>query len=400
MTHANGSSGLLSRFKELFGAPSLGYRAPGRVNLIGEHTDYNAGFVLPAAIGFWCWVAAAPREDDKLIIHSENLNETIEAQLDANHLNRLRKWSDYPLGVASILQKSGYRLRGANLYVRGEIPLGAGLSSSAALEVGVACALLDLSGYQFERTKIAMLCQRAENEFVGARVGIMDQFVCCNAQAAHVLLLDCRSLEYRAVPFPDGVQLVVCNTLVKHEHGEGEYNLRRRECEEGVQKLSTVLPGIHALRDVMLRDLENHRKLLSDTVYRRCRHVITENERVPKAAAALESGDLASVGKLMAESHRSLRDDYEVSCPELDLIVDLAAKQPGVYGARMTGGGFGGCTVNIVDRAATAEFKQQITEQYSAATGRHPDVFVCDTSEGVERVPLDAIEPATRKLPA
>lgn len=400
MTQSNSNSGLLSKFQELFGLPSLGYRAPGRVNLIGEHTDYNAGFVLPAAIGFWCWVAAAPREDGKLVIHSENFHESVEALLAGNHLQRLRKWTDYPLGVAAILQQSGYRLRGTNLYVRSEIPLGAGLSSSAALEVGVACALLDLSGYEFERTKVAMLCQRAENEFVGARVGIMDQFVCCNAQAAHVLLLDCRSLEFRAVPFPKGIQLVVCNTMVKHEHGDGEYNLRRRECEEGVQKLATVLPRIQALRDVTMQDLENHRKLLSDTVYRRCRHVISENERVPKAAAALESGDLDGVGTLMAESHRSLRDDYEVSCPELDLMVDLAAKQRGVCGARMTGGGFGGCTVNLVDRAATAEFRRQISQQYFAATGRQPDVFVCDTSKGVERVSLEAIEPATRKLPA
>ena len=398
MTYTNGSTGLLSKFKELFGAASLGYRAPGRVNLIGEHTDYNGGFVLPAAIGFSCWVAAAAREDAKLTVHSENLNETIEVLLDGNHLHRSRKWSDYPLGVASILQKSGYRLRGANLYIRSEIPLGAGLSSSAALEVGVACALLDLSGYQFERTNVAMLCQRAENEFVGARVGIMDQFVCCNAQAAHALLLDCRSLEYRAVPFPEGVQIVVCNTMVKHEHGDGEYNARRRECEQGVQRLSTVLPGIQALRDVSSRDLENNRKLLSDTAYRRCRHVITENERVPKAAVALERGDLAMVGKLMADSHHSLRDDYEVSCPELDLMVDLATKQPGVHGARMTGGGFGGCTVNLVDRASTSEFKRHIKEKYTAATGRRPDVFVCDTSEGVERIPLGAVEPATRTL--
>ncbi len=344
----NRSSDLVSRFRALFGSPSsLVYRAPGRVNLIGEHTDYNAGFVLPAAIGFWCWIAAAPREDNKLMIHSENYQETIEAKLDGNHLHRTRKWSDYPLGVASVLQESGYRLRGANLYVRGEIPLGAGLSSSAALEVGAACALLEISGHELDRTKIALLCQRAENEFVGARVGIMDQYVCCEARVEHALLLDCRSVEHVPVKLTPGVQLVVCNTMVKHEHGDGEYNVRRRDCEEGVQLLSTVLPGIQALRDVTLRDLEDHRKLLSETVYRRCRHVITENRRVPQAAEALERGDLHTLGELMAESHRSLRDDYQVSCPELDLMVDLAAKHSGVYGTRMTGGGFGGCTVNL-----------------------------------------------------
>jgi len=376
----------------------LGYRAPGRVNLIGEHTDYNAGFVLPAAIAFWCWIAAAPREDNKLIIHSENYHETIEADLDGNHLHRTRKWSDYPLGVASLLQKSGYRLRGANLYVRGEIPLGAGLSSSAALEVGVACALLEISGHELGRTKIALLCQRAENEFVGARVGIMDQFVCCEARAEYALLLDCRSVEHTPVRLTPGVQLVVCNTMVKHEHGDGEYNLRRRDCEEGVQLLSTALPGIQALRDVTLRDLEDHRKLLSETVYRRCRHVITENRRVPQAAEALERGDLGTLGELMAESHRSLRDDYQVSCPELDLMVDLAAKHPGVYGARMTGGGFGGCTVNLVDRATAIEFKRSIAAQYSAATGCYPDVFVCQTSSGVERL-SSTPAPAGREPP-
>lgn len=394
-----GIANLIFRYSALFGAPAFGYRAPGRVNLIGEHTDYNAGFVLPAAIDFSCWVAAGPREDGKLIVHSENFHDTVEARLDGNHFQRSRRWSDYPVGVASILQKSGYSLRGTNLYVRGEIPLGAGLSSSAALEVAVACALLEIAGHEMARTKIAEVCQRAENEFVGAHVGIMDQFVSCNGRAGHVLLLDCRSLEHRAVPFPPAVQLVVCNTMVKHEHGDGEYNLRRRECERGVEKLSSVLPGIQALRDVSLHDLETHRGLLSEVIYRRCRHVVTENERVPKAAAALESGDITAVGELMAESHRSLRDDYQVSCPELDLMVDLARKHEGVYGSRMTGGGFGGCTVNLVDRSMTAEFKRRIAMEYHAATGRHPDIFVCDTSEGVERLPLGAAEPATRELP-
>jgi galactokinase len=390
---------LVARFQALFGSPSICYRAPGRVNLIGEHTDYNGGFVLPASIGFSCWVAESPREDDKLLIHSENFNETIEARLDGNHLHRSRKWGDYPLGIAWVLQKSGYRLRGANIYVRGEIPLGAGLSSSAAIEVAVACALMERAGYEIDRTKIASLCQRAENEFVGARCGIMDQFVCCYGRAAHVLLLDCRSLEHKQVPFPHEVRLVVCNTMVKHEHGDGEYNLRRQECEEAVQKLSNALPGIQALRDVTLQDIERHRGLLTDVIYRRCRHVITENERVPRAAGALADGDIGLLGELMAASHRSLRDDYQVSCPELDLMVDLAAKQTGIYGSRMTGGGFGGCTVNLVSRASAPEFKRRIAAEYHAATGRHPDIFICDTSEGVERVPLDSIEPATQKVP-
>lgn len=391
----NNSTDLLAKFQALFGEPRVVFRAPGRVNLIGEHTDYNGGFVLPACIGFSCWVAAGPRGDGKLIVHSENFNETVEARLDGNHLHRSRKWSDYPLGVAWVLQRSGYRLRGANLYVRGEIPLGAGLSSSAAIEVAVACALLDAAGYEIDRIKIPTFCQQAENEFVGARCGIMDQFVCCNGRVSHVVLLDCRSLEHHLVAFPREMQLVVCNTMVKHAHGEGDYNLRRMECEEGVRKLSAALPGIETLRDVTLSALDEHRGLLSETIYRRCRHVITENARVPQAVAALREGDIGMLGDLMGESHQSLRDDYQVSCPELDLMVDLASKHSGVYGSRMTGGGFGGCTVNVVDRAVAAEFKRGIAAEYRAATGRSPDIFVCETSQGVERVPLDRVEHAT-----
>lgn len=391
-------SDLVSGYRALFGTPAFGYRAPGRVNLIGEHTDYNQGFVLPAAINFSCWVAAAPRDDNKLVVHSENFHDTVEAVLKGNYLQRSRRWSDYPLGVASVLEESGYSLPGANLYIRGEIPLGAGLSSSAALEIAVACALLEIAGREVPRVKIAEICQRAENEFVGAHVGIMDQFVSCNGRAGHVLLLDCRTLKHRAVPFPGTVQLVVCNTMVKHEHGDGEYNMRRRECEAGVEKLSRVLPGIQALRDVSLQQLEAHRSRLPEVIYRRCRHVVTENERVPKAAAALESGDIVAVGEMMAESHRSLRDDYQVSCPELDLMVDLARKHEGVYGSRMTGGGFGGCTVNLVDRSATVEFKRHVAMEYHGATGRHPDIFVCDTSDGVERLSLGAAESAAREL--
>jgi galactokinase len=387
-------SKLQAKFLESFGPPAVLYRAPGRVNLIGEHTDYNDGFVLPAAIGFSCWAAASPRDDDKLVVYSQTYNEQAEASLEGNQLRRAGKWSDYPFGIARILQTSGFPLGGANLAVAGDIPLGAGLSSSAAFEIAIACCLLDLSGHKIDRTKLAQLAQRAENEFVGARCGIMDQFICCHGRAGHALLLDCRTLDHRQVPFPEEMRLVVCNTMVTHEHGTGEYNVRRRECEEGVRRLAAVLPGIRALRDVSLHDLEKHASLLPDVIYNRCRHVITENERVEGAAAALDRGDSDLLRKLMAESHRSLRHDYEVSCRELDLMVELAERRDGVCGSRMTGGGFGGCTVNVVRRANAEAFARGIAEDYQAATGRRPEIYICDTAQGVERVRLDGSESA------
>lgn len=390
----NVTSGLDAKFRELFGPPAVLYRAPGRVNLIGEHTDYNDGFVLPVAIGFSCWAETSSRDDEKLVIYSQAHNETVETPLDASTLRASRKWSDYPFGIAWVLQTAGYALRGANLAVSGDIPLGAGLSSSAAFEIAVASCLLDLSGHTIDRTKLAQLAQRAENEFVGARCGIMDQFICCHGRAGHALLLDCRSLEHRLVPLPDDLRLVVCNTMVTHEHGQGEYNVRRRECEEGVRLLSTVLPGIRALRDVSLRDLDKHADLLPDVIYRRCRHVISENERVERAAAALDRGESAALRDLMAESHRSLRDDYEVSCAELDLMVELANRREGICGARMTGGGFGGCTVNLVRRSDAEAFGSSIARDYHAATGRQPEIYICDSSQGVERVRLDGSETA------
>ena len=387
-------SALDAKFRELFGPPAVLYRAPGRVNLIGEHTDYNDGFVLPVAIGFSCWAAASPRDDEKLVIHSQAHNETVETSLDVNQLHASRKWSDYPFGIAWVLQTSGYPLRGANLVVSGDIPLGAGLSSSAAFEIAVACCLLDLSGHTIERTKLAQLAQRAENEFVGARCGIMDQFICCHGRAGHALMLDCRTLDHRLVAFPGDLRLVVCNTMVTHEHGQGEYNVRRRQCEEGVQRLSAVLPGIRALRDVSLRELEKHADLLPDVIYRRCRHVITENERAERTVVALDRGDSAALGKLMAESHRSLRDDYQVSCAELDLMVELANQREGICGARMTGGGFGGCTVNLVRRADADAFGRGIAKDYHDATGRQPEIYICDASQGVERMTLEGRESA------
>jgi galactokinase len=385
---------LLEDFRARFGTPSTIYRAPGRVNLIGEHTDYNDGFVLPAAIEFCCWVAAARRSDRKLVVHSENFNETVEVCLDSLAPPGKKHWANYPLSVAWALEQSGKRLSGADLFIAGEVPLGAGLSSSAAIEVAVGFALLNQSRYEVDRTELAKLCQRAENEFVGARVGIMDQFVSCHGRAGHALLLDCRSLEFELVKLPAGVQLVICNTMVKHEISSGEYNTRRTECEEGVRKLRSVLPGIRALRDVTLAQLENHRGLLDPKAYSRCRHVITENARVMKAVEAFKNGDFQALGILMRDSHRSLRDDYEVSCRELDLMTEIAVEQRGAIGARMTGGGFGGCTINLVEAGAVDEFKRQVSAHYFEKTGRRPEIYVSSASEGAQQMDAGTIRSA------
>jgi galactokinase len=377
---------LEEKFRARFGTAAAVYRAPGRVNLIGEHTDYNEGFVLPAAIGFSCCVAIAPRHDRKLLIYSEIFDESVEVNLDHLDGHGTGKWHDYPAGVASVLEKAGKRLRGANLYISGDVPLGAGLSSSAAIEVATGYALLGASDYPVDRKQLALLCQHAENEFVGARSGIMDQYVSCFGQAGRAILLDCRSLESRALPLPANVQLVICNTMVRHQLGASEYNTRRAECEGAVRRLAAVLPNIRSLRDVSLQQLEQHRVRLTDTLYKRCHHVISENHRVSKFGSALEQGALAGLGALMAESHRSLRDHYEVSCRELDLMVEIASRQSGIHGARMTGGGFGGCTINLVDAAKSVEFQRRVADDYAAATGIQPDIYICEASQGAEEI--------------
>jgi galactokinase len=380
---------LLDVFQARFGTGASIYRAPGRVNLIGEHTDYNDGFVLPAAIEFYCWAAAGARSDRRLAIHSENFNETIEQDLDSLMPPGKKHWANYPLGVAWALRQAGKRLTGANIYIAGEVPLGAGLSSSAAIEVAVGFALLSKSGHEVDRKELAQLCQRAENDFVGARVGIMDQFVSCHGRASHALLLDCRSLEHRFVKLPAHLQFVICNTMVKHELASGEYNARRAECEEGVRILREVFPEILALRDVSIYRLENQRARLSPKVFARCRHVVTENARVRSAVEAFGKGNVKALGQLMQDSHRSLRDDYEVSCKELDLMVEIASAQPGLIGARMTGGGFGGCTINLVESAAVNDFKRNVAEEYSTRTGLTPEIYVSPASEGAQQIEIE-----------
>ena len=377
---------LLSRFNDRQRAESRVYCAPGRVNLIGEHTDYNDGFVMPVAIGFSTCVVVAPRADRTISIFSENFQEEVSFDLDDPAPQPRRHWSDYVRGVAWALERSGYCLRGAQLQIRGDVPIGAGLSSSASIEVATAYALLSHSGFEVQRVELARICQRAENDFVGMRCGIMDQFISCRGEKGKALLLDCRSLEYRLLPLPENVRLVICNTMVKHELAAGEYNKRRAECEEGVRYLAQRLKGVSALRDVTLAQVESAGHDLPEVIYRRCRHVISENARVVQAAAALERGNLDEFARLMAESHRSLRDDYEVSCDELDLMVNLAKDCPGVHGARMTGGGFGGCTVNLVADDAVDGFKEQIVRNYENATGITPIVHVCSAEQGAQEV--------------
>ncbi len=383
---------LAAQFKSRFGDWPQIYRAPGRVNLIGDHTDYNDGFVLPAALGFYCWVAISRRPDNDWVIFSENMQETITAHEESLSRDAFAKWSRYPLGVIQQLQNAGYRLGGANIYISSEVPMGAGLSSSAAIEVASSYALLGLFGHEIEPSRVALLCQKAENDFVGARCGIMDQFVSCHGQARHALFLDCRSLEYRTIRIPDQVRLVICNTMVQRELGskDSQYNARRAECEEGVRRLAEVLPNVRALRDVTLAGLEKYRERLTSIVYKRCRHVITENERVGQMASALESNNAELIGKLMDASHRSLRDDYEVSCPELDLMMSLAMQLEGVHGARMTGAGFGGCTVNMVDADLAAQFQSRVAAAYFAETGRRPEIYICEASDGAGRVLVES----------
>lgn len=353
------------------------------MNLIGEHTDYNDGFVLPAAIQMQTTVGIAPGAERQLTLFSNNYNERVEFSVDLLPATPQRHWSDYAVGVARELLKKGIHLPGACLLIDGEVPEGAGLSSSASLEVAVCGAFLALALTQMAGAEMALLCQRAENEFVGARCGIMDQFVSVHGKKDHALLLDCRSLEYRHQPILEDVRLVICNTMVRHSVAGGEYNQRRRECEEAAEFFARVVPGAKALRDISLAVFEKHGAALPAVVQKRCRHVITENARVIEAGEALTRRDLQRFGELMRESHTSLRDDFRVSCAELDIMVELATQLDGVYGARMTGGGFGGCTINLVKSQKVETFKNHVVAGYEKATGRHPEIYVCTAGDGV-----------------
>jgi len=375
-------------FGHRFGRRPTVSRAPGRVNLIGEHTDYNDGFVMPAALEFATLVAASPRPDRRLNVYSVIMGESRAFDLDAPAETGRHDWSDYIFGVALMLERSGRRLSGADLVVSTDVPLGSGLSSSAALEVSSAHALLTASGLPFEPIAVAKICQRAENDYVGMRCGIMDQYVSACGVAGAALLIDCRTLESRNVPIAPNLRLLVANSGVRHQHAGGEYNARREACEEGVRLLKPTLGPIKALRDVMPEALEANRKLLPDLIYRRCRHIVTENARVLEAERALIADDFAACGAAMNASHASMRDDFEITCPEVDFLAELAQATPGVFGSRMTGGGFGGCTVSLVEASAVKRVSQILVDGYRVGCGRDAEVFDCSPSDGAGLLPL------------
>lgn len=356
--------------------------APGRVNLIGEHTDYNNGYVLPAAINRTIAVAASFRSDRILSIYSHDMHSFIHVPVEELHPLKQNMWANYPIGVAYYLKRSGVTLGGANICIAGNIPQAAGLSSSAALELASAHALLALFGGNLPPIELIKLCRQAENEFVGVSCGIMDQFVSALGKANNAVFLDCDSLKHEYVPLPANVRLLVCDTGVKRELTGSVYNQRKQECFVAVKRLSARYPVAKSLRDVSLSQFQEAEDSLDPVTRKRARHVISENQRVLDSVIALKEGNLSEFGKLMYQSHLSLKLDFEVSCPELDAVVDICAEAEGVHGARMTGAGFGGSAVCLVEEHNVEDVKTRLETEYPQKTGRTPSIQVCSIEDG------------------
>lgn len=372
----------LARFK----AEPQVFVAPGRVNLIGEHTDYAEGFVMPVAIDFATLAGISPRSDGKIALYSENYQEERTFDATPPPAEASKHWTDYPLGVVAILTGEGHTIPGFSLSLWGDVPLGSGLSSSASVEVATALAVLSLIGASYPGPVLARLCQRVENEFVGANCGIMDQFISANGKENHALLLDCRDLSYRLAPIPPHVALVIANTMVKHSIAGGDYPTRRAESEAACAVIASHRPGVPFLRDATLEDLDKWGTEMAPKSLMRARHVISENLRTEAAADALLKGDLKLLGKLMAEAHASYSGDFDGSCPEADLMVELAQDIPGLIGARLTGGGFGGCTINLVEQSEAKAFAAELGKRYATKTGIVPQIHVCHASGGAHRL--------------
>lgn len=371
---------VVAQFENSYGRPpAIVVAAPGRVNLIGEHTDYNEGYVLPVAVDRYILVAAGPRKDRGVSFRALNLGEEDGFSLDEIDRGE-REWSNYGRGVALEMEKAGHRLQGVEAVIWGDLPMKSGLGSSAALEVAIAYSFQLLSNLRIEPLQLALLCQRAENGFVGVQCGLMDQMTSALGEKDRALLIDCRSLDRQLIPVPPRVDIVVADTGRRRGLLDSQYNLRRQECREGARLL-----GVPSLRSLSPKELTKRRSDLPPTIYRRVRHVVSENQRALEAAEALR-GDLEAFGRLMYDSHHSLRYDFEVSCPELDILVEAARKVSGVYGSRLTGAGFGGCTVSLVPREAVSEFQARVTKEYEKATAKKPAIYVCRPAHGVQEV--------------
>jgi galactokinase len=384
------SEALCRQFIALYGGelPRL-FSAPGRINLIGEHTDYNDGFVLPLAIERRTYVAASPRPDGLVRAFSCNEQSGIEFDLARPGPKRRGSWLDYVEGTAQALRRAGFAVNGANLLVDSDVPVGAGLSASAALELAIGLALVGLANESNpDRLELALAGQFAEHDYVGTMCGIMDQYVVAFGREQQALLIDCRSLASTPIPLELGsARLLICDTRVKHELASSAYNERRRQCEQGVALLAEQLPGVRALRDVTPDTLAAHAARLPALVAKRCRHVVAENARTLAAAEALKAGRLSELGALMYASHASLRDDYEVSCAELDTAVECTVGVPGVYGSRMTGGGFGGCTVTLVESEAVSEVTAAIEARLGERYRSKPEWLVTRAAQGAREEP-------------
>jgi len=376
---------LARRFVQLFDAsPTHITRAPGRVNLIGEHTDYNEGFVLPVAIDRAAYVAARPRSDRRLRLYAVQLEEHAELEIDQLQPGKVKGWSAYIAGMADFLQRAGYTITGADMVIDGDVPQGAGLSSSAALEVATGATLVALGGQELDRVQLARVGQQTEHQYINVKSGIMDQLISALGQQHHALLIDCRDYSTQPIPLRSDVQIVVCNSRVKRELAQSGYNQRRAECDDAVRLLREVMPQINTLRDVTPEQLTQHADRLPAVVLRRARHIVTENARVLESAQALRRGDIQHFGALMQEAHVSYRDDFEASVREIEVLVKAAQALPGVYGSRLTGGGWGGCTVSLVDSGAVDRFCSSVAEVYEHEVGYRPDIYACIAADGVE----------------
>jgi galactokinase len=378
---------MIEAFRRIYGSADgmRVFRAPGRVNLIGEHTDYNLGFVLPVALDLATFVATAPAAGGKLRLHSIERQETREfdvaglAELSPSH-----HWTDYPIGVARQVAQLGFAIQPANILIHSTVPEGSGLSSSAALEVSSALAFLN--GREVTPIELAKLCQRSEHEFVGIPCGIMDQYISVFGREHSAVKIDCRSLDHQLVALPDGVTFVAVNTMVKHALAGSAYKDRVAECAAAVAAIQQKFPSVASLRDVAEDQFESVAGSLPPVVARRARHVVTEDERVEQFVASSARGELETMGKLLVASHRSLQYDYEVSCEELDFLVDHALLIDGVYGSRMTGGGFGGCTVTMLRPAAVEAFSASLARSYQRRFQVTPRIYRCNPSAGAREV--------------